>query len=371
MTWQHTRSVLVLAFSAVLLAGACSSGDDGDPAASDGAGVNAARAGSGDTATSVSDDDDEQVEASPLEEFMGWDVDVRGQDIPDEELQKFAEVERLVAECMAAEGFDYTPLEPELAANPFTFPGADLSPADYAAQYGYGITTIDEQALGQEAAAANPNEQMLDSLSEAARYAWHVAENGALAAAEKFGREVPTDADAHPGCRPEAEEAVWGNRDKGQVPAEYDRIREQMDALWDRIFGDTRVADAASRWLDCMADAGFPELTHPDDARTEIARRHWELYGLDYPSFQDEGPRRPGRDIPPPSPDPRGGELTDAAALEELQEYEIGVAVADLDCRADYDATVVEVRADVEQQFIEANRAELERYRDALAALDG
>ena len=123
--------------------------------------------------------------------------------------------------------------------------------------------------------------------------------------------------------------------------------------------------------LDCMADAGFPELTHPDDVRAEIARRHWELYGLDYPSFQDEGPRRPGRDIPPPSPDPRGGELTDAAALEELQEYEIGVAVADLDCRADYDSTVVEVRADVEQQFIEANRAELERYRDALRWLDG
>ena len=60
----------------------------------------------------------------------------------------------------------------------------------------------------------------------------------------------------------------------------------------------------------------------------------------------------------------------DPGALQELRAYEIAVATADLACRAEYDAVRNQVQTEVEESFIDEHRAELEQYRDAIAAGD-
>jgi hypothetical protein len=196
--------------------------------------------------------------------------------------------------------------------------------------------------------------------------------NGAAATAEKYGEPLPADADEVPGCRAEAESAVFGDRDKEPIPAEFNPLREEMDTLWDRILRDPRVEEAASVWADCMSDAGHSGFEHPDDARADVIRRQWELYGLEPPEdllHPDPGSRRSLG--PMPVGPPRGASSEpDAAALAELQDDEIALAVADRRCRPAYQEVVNDVQDEIEQAFIDDHREELERWLQSIGLAD-
>jgi hypothetical protein len=363
-----TRRVLLallpMAFPVVLAA--CSSGSGGgagaDPAASTSAGGGAEPAA------------DEEQQPSPLEEFMGWDPRLRTE-MSEEDLQKNREVEDRVVECMRAEGFEYIAHDP--SADPTGMAEINaLPPDEFAAQYGYGITTIDREAAIDRAREANPNNAIVDGLSDAARRQYFEAENGAATAAEKYGEPPPSDAEAEarPGCRPQAEEAVFGSQGKPPLPADLETVRREIDALDDQVRSDPRVDAAASAWADCMVNAGHPELVHPDDVQVEIARRWWQLYGLELPEGLIEpleDPRPGGFRPGVPGPRALDGQEPDPAALAELRQYEVDVAVADLGCRPAYDDVVRDVRDEVERAFIEDHRAELEHFRDTIALADG
>jgi hypothetical protein len=365
-TRRFLLALLPLAFPVGLAA--CSSGGGGGGSA----GADPAAPSSGGGAAEPAAD--EAPRPSPLEEFMGWDPR-RRIEMSEEDVQKNREVEDRIVECMQAEGFEYIAQDPSV--DPTGLSDIDaLPPDEFAEQYGYGITTIDREAAIDQAREADPNNAVFDGLSEAARRQYFVAMNGAATAAEKFGEPPPSDAEAaaRPGCRPQAEEAVFGSQEKPPLPADLEEVRREIDALDEQVRSDPRVDVAATAWADCMAGAGHPEQVHPDDVQLEIARRWWQLYGLELP----EGLVEPGADprpggVRPGVPGPRAvdGQEPDPEALVELRQYEVDVAVADLGCRPAYDDVVREVRDELERAFIEDHRAELEHFRDAIALAGG
>jgi hypothetical protein len=345
---------LLLSAGPVVLA-ACGSDGDG------GAGADPATPASGEEGATG-----EEVRPSPIEEFMGLDPN-RRTEMSEDELQQQREVEERIVECMRAEGFEYVAQDPSSDPSGLSVVNA-LSPDEFAAQYGYGISTIDVRAQLDQARAEDPNTAILDGMSEAARREYFAALNGEAAAAEKYGEPPPAAPDARPGCRPQAEEAVFGSLEKPPLPADISALVDEIGALRDQVRRDPRVDAAAAAWGDCMADAGHPELVHPDDPQTEIARRLWQLHGLELPTdlIEPEGRTRPGVNAPG-VPLPRGGQEPDPAVLAELRQYEVAVALADRGCRVAYDEVVREVRDEVERGFIEDHRAEMERYRDQVA----
>jgi hypothetical protein len=273
---------------------------------------------------------------------------------------------------MRNEGFEYVVREPEVAMGTAVTEQYDLPAGEYAERYGYGITTIDIDEEVQEAADLDPNEAIIDGLSEEARYAYFVARYGAEAAATKFGEVAP--ADTEPGCEEQANQAVFGSTEKEPLPDEFNLLREEMDALADRIDRDPRVKAARQAWADCLADAGYAGFAGPGEPEIEIRKRQWELYGLELPEGSldpDTGPTRSEDKADIPLPAPRGGVEPDPAALKELQDYEVAVAVADLGCRPAFDEAESEVQFEVEAAFVDANRAELERFRDAISSGGG
>ena len=354
-TRRPLPALLPLVLSLVLVA--CSSGG----------------AGGGDGSAGAEPAGDEELQPSPIDEFMGWDRSLRPE-MSEEELQQQRDVEERIVACMRAEGFEYVAREPSNGLPGMAEINA-LPPDEFAAQYGYGITTIDHRAASDQAREADPNTAIVDGLSDAARRQYFEAMNGAAATAEKFGEPAPSDAEAaaRPGCRPQAEEAVFGSQEKPPLPADLEEVRREIDALDDQVRNDPRVDAAATAWGDCMAGAGHPELVHPDDAQLEIARRWWQLYGLELPDglIEAGGDPRPAG-IGPGIPGPRAvdGQEPDPADLAALRQYEVDVAVADLGCRPAYDDVVRQVRDEVERAFIEDHRAELEHFRDALALAD-
>jgi hypothetical protein len=352
-----------MAFPVVLAA--CSSGGGG------GGSAGADPAASGSAGTGAEPGADEEPQPSPIEEFMGWDVR-RPTEMSEEDVQRNREVEDRIVECMGAEGFEYIAQDP--SADPAGLSELDaLPPDEFAAQYGYGITTIDREAAFDRAREADPNTAIVDGLSEAARRQYNEALNGAEQTAAKFGEPPPSEAEAEarPGCRGQAEEAVFGSQEKPPLPADLEAVRREIDALGDQVRSDPRVDAAAAAWADCMATAGHPELMDPDDPQMEITRRWWQLYGLELPAgLVDPGGHKRGNVPLAPGPRAVDGQEPDPADLAELRQYEVDVAVADLGCRPAYDDVVRQVRDEVERAFIEDHRAELEHFRDTLALAD-
>ena len=98
-----------------------------------------------------------------------------------------------------------------------------------------------------------------------------------------------------------------------------------------------RMTEAATEWSACMADAGYDVAT-PDDAQESLSTP--DANGV------------LGREITP-----------------ESDEQEIATAVADFTCQleTDYQTSMLEAMHEMEQEFVDAHRAQLEAMVDAHA----
>ncbi len=191
-------AVLPLAFAVAL--GACGGDGGGGAAASQ-------EPSDGDPATST-EGEAGGARPSPIEELMGWDA-TRPMELTEDEQQQMRDLEARIAACMRAEGFEYVPQDPSYDPTGMSEINA-LPPDEFAERYGYGISTIDLRAQSEQAQRDDPNDAIFDGLSQAARREYYAALNGAATAAEKFGEPPPANPDAQPGCRPQAERAVFG-----------------------------------------------------------------------------------------------------------------------------------------------------------------
>ncbi|HYH52448.1 MAG TPA: hypothetical protein VEG38_23120 [Acidimicrobiia bacterium] len=340
------RHLLAAMATVTIASAACSSA--GAPQSTAVAG--SATAASGNAAKN--DEPDERL--TPLSAFF---TEGRGgeptQEQRDQAASDFGRLEEIIADCMQQQGFRYVQREYGEAADAKLkkIDAFDLPPDQYAERWGYGISTIDASQYTAEA-PDDPNAGIAEALSPEARDAYEKA---------LYGDDKDNGEDES--CQGRAMRDVYGegfNRDKEAVSSEFTALDEEMGALWDRVVNDGRVVDAKRGWADCMADAGHPEATDPDDAARLVVEKFSELYGVDPGQFKEV---RAGMTSAPRQPEP--------AAVAEVQNYERSLAVADRRCKAHYDDVVFTVQSEVENRFIEENRAELERYRDSMGLRDG
>jgi hypothetical protein len=319
---------------------------------------------------------------SPLAEYLGGGGDLGGGGAGglamssgsggDTEQQQ--QVQELVVACMKAAGFEYLPYVPDV---PDQQPVVEGDP-DWAATYGYGITTID--AIGPDS-SADPNTAITDAMSEAELAAYHEAlfgSGGGMLATGPGGQVVaaapvagtgpgpadgassppPTDgAAASPGCFQQASAQVYGEPEPVDMQ-EFSPLFEALSKLQSAVEDDPRMVPLVTGWSDCMADAGHPGFSKVEDARNSIMSQWAALNGWDFTPTEGGG-----GSVTVEKAD-QDKEL-DPAKVAELRAAEIAVAVTDLGCRVNYQSAYEQVRTELEQQFVTEHKAELERYRDA------
>jgi hypothetical protein len=286
----------------------------------------------------------------------------------EEELQQQREFENLVQRCMQDEGFEYVPyvVDPSDWDHPFEDAYA-LPPDEFAEQYGYGISTL---YMAESDMPDDPNEEIRRGLSQQALAEYERALYGDMAGQESSeGEEWTPPPLEDRGCYDKASAQVWGDpyEDEGNIRDPHQEFEALMDDLWsihERFMSDPRMEEPTENWRDCMAEAGHPfeALGEPEQ---EIWRRMDELQGLDeYMEIDEEAAGESGGATPVPF-EPKE---INPADLEELQEYELAVAGADFRCKEEhYNDIAEQVQYDVEEQFVEEHREELERYRDWMA----
>jgi hypothetical protein len=299
-------------------------------------------------------------ELGPLEEYLarvyGWpDSDADADEQQAEYDRRQREVERLVAECMREEGFDYLPRDD--GGMVVAGGGTDLAwgSAEFAEQYGYGISTDpwgwDDRDDGES--PGDPNQEYLDAMSEAERSAYDEA---------LWGPPVEIDEDEYAydwtrsGCYGAAQHEVWDDDRDG----EFAGLEEEMSRLWEQVVSDPRVRELEAAWASCMADAGHGGYDAPDAVTQPLHDAWYAIQGWDDPEYQalldgwdwDADPEGPGE---PP---------VDEAEARAFTEREIAIAVADVRCRADvgYEDGYREVSHELQQDFVDQHRAELDAW---------
>jgi hypothetical protein len=317
-----------------------------------------------------------------LEEFLGEGsgfATADGEGVPsadsagemsEDEQQQMRQVEDLVAGCMRDRGFEYVPIDPAEShqEDPFAAVYA-LPPDEFAREYGYGISTLTTSSDSSEDEVKDPNMDIREGLSEAAREEYDRALWGETVDATAVGSDAvePTSQEGgEPGnsedqsCYELANEEVYGEgaydeQQDGADLSEFDGLFEDMQAVRWRIENDPRVAEAIRTWSDCLAAAGHGGFTTPEAAQQDVIERMMDLYGS---TTVNEGTDAEAQIMNMETD-------IDEAALRELHDYEVDLASADYECQQQHYVEVQrEVALALEEQFVEEHRAELERYRD-------
>jgi hypothetical protein len=298
-----------------------------------------------------------QPSASALDRYLG-----AGQptDAGDDNEAAARKAEETIARCMATQGFEYIP-DPHtftvtgsvggaqiISMNDPTFP--NLPPAEFAARFGYGISTAPPATKTPD--PQDRNEKIVHSMSVAGRVAYYQALYGKDIVLDRTGNltnSITTDDNSCEGrgdaTRPDAQEQHSQQRRIERVQTSYQSLLDQVKALQDQELADPRVTAATRTWSGCMASDGFPGFHNVSAPEERIRKQALALMG---PGF-----------------DPSG---VDPTALAALRRKEIRLAVADYHCHQAWDRTFQSVRQDLEDRFVRENLNELKSYRSALAA---
>ncbi|MFC0624974.1 hypothetical protein [Kribbella deserti] len=314
---------------------------------------------------------------SPLAQYMGEmfsggggsmvasrAIRIGGEQSSEKELADQRKIGELTAACMKKEGFEYVVTQPETGDKKSKFDEAfSLPPDKFAAQYGYGISTIDFASITAADQGDDPNSKIRAKLSPTAQKAYDKALDGDSAMAgggvviskpgEKSSAKVPENM----GCRGDAIEQVYGKPGDKDAPDlnKFDSLFKDLETLRKRIESDPRVTEAAQKWSDCMADAGHSGLRKVDDGRTKIHERMQALTSGGRPAT----PPKSGVMKMPTLKD------VDPAKAAELRKDEIALAVQDHKCRqAGYDESYKKVQYELEAEFVKDNKAQLEQYKE-------
>lgn len=305
----------------------------------------------------------------PLDEFFG----APSAGLTEEEMAaQERKVQESVVACMAAEGFEYRPFSMN---QPIETAYDNFGTRAFAEKYGYGISTFATESVpaGPDSTGAptDPNQAIVDAMSDSEREAYYAALYGAPVTAAESGAAEPmasTASMAPPGpeelgCTGAAQLEVYGAGPAS--PDQFNDLFERMSTLYEKVADDPAVAQAQTAWTACMADAGHPGLASVDDPMRQLSDRmnaFWsELDGTSPPPVATEtATATDGSGFVGPDPDD--------PALIQLKADEIAMAVADFDCRESsrYQAAFDAVSQSLQEQFVRDNRAELERYRDAM-----
>lgn len=344
------------------------------------------------TASGCASGGDTTDAGSPLAEFLGEDDFVDFENNPEAARASAAERELVrqeaIAACMKEKGFDYIP-QNSSNFNAFSGPqGIDYDSRGYAEKFGFGITTerysqeeVGPELVGhtydqfEESFEDDPNSQMVESMDESTRNAYHEALFGPESSFPTFDPETMTDEELEEleiepvyepqGCEGEA----WSQDDTSKF---YRDFSDEMQDIYEAIEGDPRLKEKEDETRACVAEKGY-----------EFAGFNDEDFWMSFDGELDEVDELlggfPGDDLTeedfnsmtPEELDatfnqPR--EFTDEAKvlLGELQAEETAVAVAIWDCGGSFSATgdlYQEVAREYEQRFLDENADRLAEYK--------
>ncbi|SJN08053.1 hypothetical protein FM113_00645 [Leucobacter sp. 7(1)] len=270
--------------------------------------------------------------------------------------------QELTAECMRAEGFDYTPRP--FTGGPITgamIGGVPTSETDaeaeaFARSYGYGIVEdpdFDAAIAAADAAGSelvDINGDYLASLKESEQDAYWETLNGSPLSDEELQAELE-DANTTEikgrGCAGEALDIARSEQAGTMVARDDPEFADLFEA--ERRLNEPLDPEAPSNedlvalnevWTQCMVKVGHSTYTSPTHARNTL--------GQDFEQMQSDA-----------------GELEQIVSQSEQERFqalEIEVASADLECRksADYDAELTRITHELEQEFVDEYRTELE-----------
>jgi hypothetical protein len=283
---------------------------------------------------------------TPLNRFLGTDSSgTRARFSKQRQRQQ-----QLVAECMARHGFRYIPVDPPGAVGAVGALGAAdpvgapvLTRRQFVDRYGFGISTTagPTEPAGSSGSTGphgrttsttaidDPNAALVSALSASARRAYDEALYGP-------GAGSP-NAPGPTGCEGEAMAAL-ASRTIDPVVA---RGEPEIARLYQQVAADPRVEAAEHVYAICMAKAGYHAVRQPQDALDLVNQRLRQVS--------------------------EGGDASDPGLMAETRRFELRVARDDYRCGLPLERVRLVVQRDVEQDFIDANRDLLERYRAALA----
>jgi hypothetical protein len=247
-------------------------------------------------------------------------------------LERQAQAENIIRDCMKAEGFDYVPVDPQ-AARAALLGQTGMSTEDFERQFGYGITTLYEQRLNQ--GATGPNKDIRDRLTDADRAAYDRALYGDDPTATFQVALDNGDFTRLGGCTKQAADKVFGGTALVQT------LQTKLDEVDEKVFSDHRMVEAVAKWTQCMREAGYSGLAEPDEVDAVLEKKLEDIVG-------------PPEERVAPGP---GEEPTyDRQALTTLQKEEVAMVAADVTCEKKHLADIEEeVTAQYEKEFREEN----------------
>jgi hypothetical protein len=233
--------------------------------------------------------------------------------------QDSVKMENLIADCMKAQGFQYT-------AHPMSYPdpgdtGAVGDPTQasydklkqYRQKYGYAIYGRDvyptDPAVGYTPSTPNPNNAIRDGLDQARRDAYDKALNGDFVKGGVKAGSKPPGANADSGCSGKASAEIYPPSDQQKKdPAKEAEYKQLVQAFQT----DPEVLKAAKDYGDCLRRAGFQvPSTKPGVIESTVQQ-----------IVLKERSDKP--------------EKIDAAAAQQGLQTEIQKSLTDLECGKDY-----------------------------------
>ena len=301
----------------------------------------------------------------PLDEFSmrigGWSMNnnetqAEIQARMDEEARVEQEA---IAACMAGLGFTYHPM-PNSGGTVIVHDegdGPQMGTLAFAETYGFAIainpwSEMSEQRQEEPIEWYDPNEAVRAEMSDAEQEAWWEALWGGP---QEDGEWDPMLA----GCAGQAMAARWETSGEDEA---FTHLQEEINRMWDDLQADPRLLALHASWGACMADAGHSGFDSLNTLQNGLFEEWSTIQGWNNPAFEtwdwELNPDGP----PMVEPDP--------AAVAAFAEREIALAVANFHCNAalNLEAETQAIAHDLQQQFVDRHRAELEAWAQAAEA---
>ncbi|MDR6867361.1 hypothetical protein J2Y69_001964 [Microbacterium resistens] len=313
-------------------------------------------------------------EDSPLGQYLaaasGGDLSEEEQNRRFEEQNK--KQEELVAQCMAKEGFEYKPFTGNTAIAVSGDGDWDPESRGWVEKYGYGAVNSpwaerhQDPGEGPDESMKDPNQEYLETLSESEQAAFNEVLHGKMPDPAEMGEDGSFEwkwEDA--GCQGWAQHEI-GAGDPWQAD-EFSGLRDRMQKFWEGTQESAPMKELDGKWASCMADAGEPGFTKQGDAAQTI----YDAMNKIYEAANGNGSVGGGTGAtPPPSEVSDPADVPDPSKspeMKELGEKEVALALKDLDCREKtaYRDTQIKNQFALEEEFIAANKADLEAFKAA------
>lgn len=319
------------------------------------------------------------------------DTDFRAQEM---------EAQQKIAECMAAEGFDYIPWVPSEVGGGFMFDESDEE--EYVKKYGFGVSTWvlqEEEMFGEEGEdpwADDPNQEIVEAMDEFEQEEYfrvlYGGEPDIIANTPPEEIEAMTEEErmaffdeaymdwVPDGCQNEAYEELYGGGEADM--AFWEEFGEDFDDMYSRAESDPRIVAANQGWSDCMAERGYDWATQEDMyaylfgtdkggewVEGEFQKKVNEVVTWPEPMF-DEETTIPTEDTVVVGEEGEDAEWEyqgpeyDMEKLQPLIDEEIAIATANYECSLDMRELFEEVYKDLESQFIEENLDRLLAFKE-------